>query len=46
MDYSNVSLAYADTVDEAKRIIEYYKNLGYVFINYSKSNYYYSPYSF
>ncbi len=45
MDYSNVSLAYADTVDEAKRIIEYYKNWGYVFINYSKSNYYYSPYS-
>lgn len=45
MDYSNVTLAYAANVDEAKTIIEYYKTLGYVFINYSKSNYQYSPYS-
>ena len=45
MDYSNVSLAYAANVDEAKRIIEYYKKSEYVFINYSKSNYQYSPYS-
>lgn len=44
MDYSNVSLAYANSVDEAKQIIEYYRHKGYTFINYSKSNYNYSPY--
>ena len=45
MDYSNVTLSYANNVDEARRIIEYFRNQGYVFINYSKSNYNYSPYA-
>lgn len=45
MSYNNVSLSYANSVDEAKKIIKYYKNQNYVFINYSKSNYNYSPYS-
>lgn len=44
MNYENVSLAYANSVDEAKNIIGYYRNKGYTFINYSKSNYNYSPY--
>lgn len=43
--YDNVSLAYANSIDEAKNIIEYYRNKGYTFINYSKSNYNYSPYT-
>lgn len=42
--YDHVSLSYANSVDEAKNIIEYYRNKGYTFINYSKSNYKYSPY--
>jgi len=45
MDYSNVSIAYANSVDEAKLIIEYYRSNGYIFINYSKSNYRHSPYA-
>lgn len=45
MVYDNVSLAYANSVDEAKQIIEYFRNQGYTFINYSKSNYCYSPYA-
>ncbi len=45
MKYDNVSLAYANSIDEAKNIIEYYRNKGYTFINYSKSNYNYSPYT-
>lgn len=45
MDYSNVDVVYANTVDEAKMIIGYYRENGYIFINYSKSNYKYSPYA-
>ena len=45
MDYSNVDVVYANTVEEAKSIICYYRNNGYVFINYSKSNCQYSPYA-
>lgn len=45
MNYDNVSLAYANSVNEAQMIINYYRNNGYTFINYSKSNYCYSPYS-
>lgn len=45
MNYENVSLAYANSVDEAKSIIKYYRSRGYTFINYSKSNYNYSPYT-
>lgn len=45
MDYSNVDVVYANTVEEAKSIISYYRDNGYVFINYSKSNYQYSPYA-
>lgn len=45
MDYSNVDVFYANTVNEAKSIIRYYRENGYVFINYSKSNYCPSPYS-
>lgn len=45
MNYSNVQLNYASNVEEAKYLLEYYKQKGYVFINYSKSNYNPSPYS-
>lgn len=45
MDYSNVQVAYANSVQEAKEIIRYFRDNGYVFINYSKSNRNYSPYS-
>lgn len=45
MDYNNISLAYANSVDEAQQIIEYYRHQDYIFINYSKSNYNYSPYA-
>ncbi len=44
MNYKNVSLNYANSENEACRIIEYYRKQGYTFINYSKSNYYHSPY--
>lgn len=45
MDYSNVTLSYANNVQEAKNLVEYFRKRGYTFINYSKSNYCYSPYS-
>ena len=45
MNYSNVQLNYANDVEETKYLLEYYKQKGYVFINYSKSNYDPSPYS-
>lgn len=45
MDYSNVTLAYANDTAEAKSLIRYYKDRGYTFINYSKSNRNPSPYS-
>ena len=45
MDYSNVTIAYANTVSEAHNLIEYFRTNDYVFINYSKSNVRYSPYS-
>lgn len=45
MDYSNVNITYANNVKEARNMIEYFRGNGYVFINYSKSNLRYSPYS-
>ncbi len=42
--YSNVQLNYANTTQEAHILLEYYRNKGYIFINYSKSNYESSPY--
>lgn len=45
MNFSNVSINYANTSQEAKALLEYYKAKGYVFINYSKSNFAPSPYS-
>lgn len=45
MNYSNVQLNYANTTQEAQNVLEYYRNKGYVFINYSKSNYESSPYA-
>lgn len=45
MDYGNVILSYANNYEEACNMIEYFKKQGYVFINYSKSNYNYSPYA-
>ena len=44
MDYPNVDLLYANTTGEAQTLIEYYRNNGYIFINYSKSNHNHSPY--
>lgn len=35
LDCGNVSLSYANNSDEARSIIEYYRNHGYVFINYT-----------
>lgn len=45
ISFKNVSISYANTVVEAQNIIEYYRNQGYVFINYSKSNHTSSPYA-
>ena len=45
MDYSNVYLNYANTTQEAQFLLEYYRNKGYKFINYSKSNYEPSPFA-
>ena len=44
MVYPNVDLLYANTTGEAQMLIEYYRNKGYIFINYSKSNRNHSPY--
>ena len=43
--YDNVALSYANNLQEARLIINHFRRQGYVFINYSKSNYRYSPYS-
>lgn len=45
MDYSSVDLNYANTTQEAQSLLEYYRNKGFKFINYSKSNYEPSPFS-
>ncbi len=45
MDYSCITLNYANTVDEAQRLLKYYRTRDYKFINYSKSNYYESPFA-
>lgn len=45
IDYSNVEFNYANTTTEAQNLLKYYRNKGYVFINFSKSNYDYSPYA-
>ena len=45
MDYSCVEINYANTTKEVQLLLEYYRGMGYVFINYSKSNYWGSPYS-
>ena len=45
MNYENVSVNYANTTQEAQNMLEYYRQNGYVFINYSKSNYESSPYA-
>ena len=45
INYSNVQLNYANTTQEAQNLLEYYRNKGYIFINYSKSNYESSPYA-
>ncbi len=37
MKYDDVSLCYAHDENEAERIIDYYRQKGYVFINYAKS---------
>lgn len=43
-DYTNVEILYAKDADEAGRLLALYKSNGYTFINFSKSNYYRSPY--
>ena len=45
MNYSKVELNYANTTQEAQNLLEYYRGKGFVFINYSKSNYETSPYA-
>lgn len=44
-DSHNIEVIYADNYEEAKDILDYYKNRKYTFINFSRSNYNYSPYS-
>ena len=43
--YSNVDLCFASDIDETKKLIEYFRNKGYIFINYTKSNKSFSPFS-
>ena len=45
VDYSKVELNYANSSDEALILLKYYRERGYIFINFSKSNYKSSPYS-
>ena len=45
VNYGGVTLSYANNYEEARNIIAYFKKQGYVFINYSKSDYKHSPYS-
>lgn len=45
MNYTNVQLNYANTTQEAQNLLEYYRGKGFIFINYSKSNYETSPYA-
>lgn len=45
MDYRSIILNYANTVDEAQRLLKYYRANGFKFINYSKSNYNGSPFA-
>lgn len=45
MNYENVSVNYANTTQEAQDMLKYYREKGYIFINYSKSNYDVSPYA-
>lgn len=42
--YTNVNISYANNSQEAKKIIKYYKSLGYIFINYTRSLYNYSSF--
>lgn len=44
IDYDNISLAYADTSEEAQELLGYFRSLGYTFINYSEPKYYDSPF--
>ena len=43
--YQDVDLNYANTTAEAQILLDYYKKKGYVFINYTKKDYLYSPYA-
>lgn len=45
MRYSGVSLNYADTTKEAQELLGYYRNKGYVFINYTQPLYRENPYA-
>ena len=42
--FENIDILYASNTDEAKQLIEHYREKGYVFINYSLSNYADSPF--
>lgn len=44
-DSKNIEVVFAQSQPEAKSILEYYEEKGYTFINFSRSNYNYSPYS-
>ena len=45
LDYAGVQLNYANTSKEAQEILQYYRDNGYVFINYSRPHYVNSPYA-
>lgn len=45
INYENVDVAYANDIKEAQGLLSYYREKGYIFINYSKSNFNYSPFA-
>ncbi|MBQ4382454.1 MAG: ATP-binding protein [Oscillospiraceae bacterium] len=45
VDYSAVSLCYANTTGEAQELIAYFRAKGYVFINYTRPDFVPGPYS-
>ncbi len=45
LKFTSVDLNYADTTQEAQNILEYYRERGYVFINYAKTAGEYDPFS-
>ena len=45
MNYQDVQLNYANTTGEAQELLDYYREKGFIFINYTKSSLAQSPYA-